>query len=692
MWETVCMGFIDPVSQKRFHGAILADEMGLGKSIQAIALIWTALKQGPSGEPIARKAVVVCPSSLVGNWAKEIDKWLKGRLQCVQMGESSKTALGKLSEFQFKDGLDVLIISYDQLKIHCKEIAKVHNIDLVICDEGHRLKNTEIKTSQSVKLIKAPRRVILSGTPIQNDLSEFYAMVDYVNPGILGSVKQFKNVYEEPVMKSREVDATPEQKEIGSRRSKELTQKTERFILRRTQVLNRQYLPAKVEYTVFCNLTPLQSKLYVFMCTLFNERHDKKEEKSVEALPLITNLKKLCNSPELIYQICQNGSESLPVHKLLEFFSEDFSTGKCQPELSGKLLYLDKLLGQIRQLPTRDKIVIVSNYTETLSLLADLCKQRGYPYFQLDGKTAVKKRQQLVDLFNVPTGKEVVFLLSSKAGGVGLNLIGANHLVLFDPDWNPANDEQAMARVWRSGQQKVCHLYRVLSTGTIEEKVYQRQITKMALSKSVVEGDTDSVPQFTTSELRDIFKYKPETLCDTHDLLNCRCALALQNQIKIPRHQRMAVQVDDLLYWEHIPNVDVCTKYPLLQTIGRQTLSLVFAKETPKELVEESKEDTSNQNKTASLKQAPLKPVATTTATTTTTTTTSKSEDEQEEEEEIEVVVVDEPKENKRKTTKTSSTRETKKKKVIAISDEDSEDDGGPDVGYDEDEDSDYDD
>jgi SNF2 family DNA or RNA helicase len=162
------MGFTDSVSGKKFHGCILADEMGLGKSIQAVALIWTALRQGPSGDPIARKAVVVCPSSLVGNWAKELEKWLPGKIKPILLGESCKNALARIADFQYKDH-DVLIISYDQLKIRGKDLAKVWNIDLVVCDEGHRLKNAEIKTSQSVRLLKTPRRVILSGTPIQVD-------------------------------------------------------------------------------------------------------------------------------------------------------------------------------------------------------------------------------------------------------------------------------------------------------------------------------------------------------------------------------------------------------------------------------------------------------------------------------------------------------------------------------------------
>ncbi|PRP88270.1 hypothetical protein PROFUN_03379 [Planoprotostelium fungivorum] len=533
LFDTVCMGVYDPITKKKYNGCILADEMGLGKSIQAISLIWTALKQGPTGEPTARKAVIVCPSSLVGNWCKEIAKWLGDRLKPMGMGESSKRSLGKLSQFQFGE-YDVLVISYDQMKIYAKDLEKVHNIDMVICDEGHRLKNAQIKTSQAVKKMSTVRRVILSGTPIQNDLMELYAMVDYVNPGILGTEKQFKKLFEEPILASREKEASDEEKEIGRARSAELTLKTEKFILRRTAVTNAKYLPPKIDYLIFCGLTQVQKDMYNKLCKVYSEKIGER----IEALPLLTTLKKLCNTPELLHiMMTKKEDRESPVADL---FPPAYNDGEFSTEYAGKLLFTDKLLNNIRTKKKGDKIVIVSNYTETLAVLARLCKLRGYGYFQLDGSTAVNKRQKLVDDFNQVSAPQFVFLLSSKAGGCGLNLVGANHLMLFDPDWNPANDEQAMARVWRPGQQKKVFLYRTLCTGTLEEKVYQRQVTKLALSKSVVKGSLDGDyvqedPSFTAAELRDIFRYREETISDTHDLLNCRCS---SGALKIPPHKR----------------------------------------------------------------------------------------------------------------------------------------------------------
>lgn len=288
---------------------------------------------------------------------------------------------------------EILIISYDQLKIHCKDVAKVFNIgkndiqlnhsDLVVCDEGHRLKNAEIKTAQAVKMIATKKRVILSGTPIQNDLMEFFAMIDYVNPGILGDLATFKKTYEEPILRSRTPDATPEERELGRLRSRTLTEMTSRFILRRTSTINSKYLPPKMEYNVFCRLSPLQVNIYEELCKAFTERL---KTDSIQALPLITALKKLCNTPALIHQMAfaEKQSNAVPLERVRDMFPSGFNPKEFQPEYSGKMAFLDGLLRLIKV--RGDKIVIVSNYTETLAVLSTMCKVRGYGVIRLDGR------------------------------------------------------------------------------------------------------------------------------------------------------------------------------------------------------------------------------------------------------------------------------------------------------------------
>lgn len=180
-------------------------------------------------------------------------------------------------------------------------------------------------------------------------------------------------------------------------------------------------------------------------------------------------------------------------------------------------MLLDCMLASIKS-NTTDKIVLVSNYTQTLDLFEKLSAKRGYGYVRLDGSMTIKKRSKVVDEFNISDSSIFIFMLSSKAGGCGLNLIGANRLIMFDPDWNPANDDQAMARVWRDGQKKPCFIYRLLATGSIEEKIFQRQTHKKALSTTVVDNNEDNERHFTQDDLKDLFRVEGVTLSDTHDM------------------------------------------------------------------------------------------------------------------------------------------------------------------------------
>uniref|UniRef100_A0A8C4R2R6 Helicase C-terminal domain-containing protein n=1 Tax=Eptatretus burgeri TaxID=7764 RepID=A0A8C4R2R6_EPTBU len=214
---------------------------------------------------------------------------------------------------------------------------------------------------------------------------------------------------------------------------------------------------------------------------------------------------------------------------------------------SAKMSVLDYILAVTRS-STSDKVVLVSNYTQTLDLFERLCAARKYLYVRLDGSMSIKKRAKVVERFNNPSSPEFIFMLSSKAGGCGLNLIGANRLVMFDPDWNPANDEQAMARVWRDGQKKTCFVYRLVSTGTIEEKVLQRQTHKKALSSCVVDKETDVERHFTWGELRDLFVLNEETTSDTHDKFRCRRCV---NGIQVRAPSEEADCTSDLSQWQH---------------------------------------------------------------------------------------------------------------------------------------------
>uniref|UniRef100_A0A3Q4N2W3 RAD54 like n=1 Tax=Neolamprologus brichardi TaxID=32507 RepID=A0A3Q4N2W3_NEOBR len=508
MWECVT-GRRIPGS----YGCIMADEMGLGKTLQCITLIWT---------------LVICLFSV--------------------LSESF------ISQRSLRAHTPILIISYETFRLHA-EVLHRGKVGLIICDEGHRLKNSDNQTYQALNTMSAQRRVLISGTPIQNDLLEYFSLVHFVNAGILGTSQEFKKRFELPILKGRDADASDKERLSGEEKLKELISIVNRCLIRRTSDILSKYLPMKIEQIVCCRLTPLQTELYKHFLKQAKPIETLQKGKiSVSSLSSITSLKKLDhqkNCPliielkSLIYEKCVEREEGF--EGALELFPPIYSTKDVEPQLSGKMLVLDYILAMTKT-TTRDKVVLVSNYTQTLDLFEKLCRSRRYLYVRLDGTMSIKKRAKIVEKFNSPSNPEFIFMLSSKAGGCGLNLIGANRLVMFDPDWNPANDEQAMARVWRDGQKKTCYIYRLLSTGTIEEKILQRQAHKKALSSCVVDEEQDVERHFSLGELRELFTLNEETTSDTHDKFRCRRCV---NGRETRQPDNDADCNSDLSHWNH---------------------------------------------------------------------------------------------------------------------------------------------
>jgi DNA repair and recombination RAD54-like protein len=441
----------------------------------------------------------------------------------------------------------VLIVSYETLRLYVDELKNAP-IGLLLCDEGHRLKNGESQTFVALNSLNVQRRIILSGTPIQNDLSEYFSLLNFANPNYLGTRNEFRKKYELPILRGRDADGTEVARKKGDERLAELLGHVNKFIIRRTNDILSKYLPVKYEHVVFCNLADFQKDLY----NHFIQSPDIKSllrGKGSQPLKAIGMLKKLCNHPDLL-----DLPSDLPGSE--DFLPDDYVPKEARGRdrdvkswYSGKFLVLDRMLARIRQ-DTNDKIVLISNYTQTLDMFDKLCRARGYPSLRLDGTMTVNKRQKLVDRFNDPDGAEFVFLLSSKAGGCGINLIGANRLVLFDPDWNPAADQQALARVWRDGQRKDCFVYRFIATGTIEEKIFQRQSHKQSLSSCVVDSAEDVERHFSLDSLKELFQYQPATTSDTHDTFKCkRCKADGRQHIKAA-----ATLYGDTSTWNHFVN------------------------------------------------------------------------------------------------------------------------------------------
>lgn len=399
--------------------------------------MWTLLKQSPECKPEIQRAVIVCPSSLVRNWFNEIAKWLKGRVNPMAIDGGSKKDIDKnLRSFMLMGRRivnPILIISYETLRLHINELYK-GEIGLMFCDEGHRLKNMENQTYTALNKLNCKRRVLISGTPIQNDLLEYYSLVSFINPGLLGTQAEFRKKFEIPILRGRDAAASDKDEQLGRERLKELCDLVEKCLIRRTSDLLSKYLPKKIEFIVCVKMTELQSDLYRrFLKTNAVKEvvADCDEPKSAgnSSLKAITFLKKLCNHPKLVFDDLKNDKEGT-YRSLMPHFPDSFKDSpKIQPAFSGKLKVVDMLLAMIKS-TTTDKVVLISNYTQTLDLFVNLFAQRGYRYVRLDGTMTIKKRGKIVEEFNKPENPEFIFLLSSKAGGCGLNLIGANRLIM----------------------------------------------------------------------------------------------------------------------------------------------------------------------------------------------------------------------------------------------------------------------
>ncbi|GLJ13244.1 hypothetical protein SUGI_0208600 [Cryptomeria japonica] len=359
-------------ADKSHAGCILADDMGLGKTLQSITLLYTMLRQGFDGKPMAKRVIIVTPTSLVSNWESEIKKWLEGRVHVIAMCETSRSDvvsginifLDPRSQYQ------VLIISYETFRMHSSKFEKEGSCCLLICDEAHRLKNDSTITNRALASLQCRRRIFVM---LKNDLEEFFAMVNFTNPGILGNAGTFRRHYEIPILRGREPTASEKERILGGERSVELSEKVNQFILRRTNALLSNHLPPKIVEVVCCRMTDLQANLYRHFIQSKNVKQALEDQKHSKVLASITALKKLCNHPKLIYDTIRSGStETAGFENCIHFFPQEMFSGRSGSwtggdgswvELSGKMNVLARLLAHLYQ-KTNDRIVLVSNYTQ----------------------------------------------------------------------------------------------------------------------------------------------------------------------------------------------------------------------------------------------------------------------------------------------------------------------------------------
>lgn len=440
-------------------GGILADDMGLGKTLQTIVYI-AAMKETLG----AARFLIVCPSSLIYNWQDELENFAPHLTSCVVTGNPKER-----QEIIESDQLtDILITSYPLMR---RDINLYQNLTFhtVFIDEAQYIKNADSLNAKSVKLLVANHRFALTGTPIENSLSELWSIFDFIMPDYLLSHTKFVNQYEKPIMRSEEGIL------------EDLNRRILPFILRRMKKDVLQELPDKVETKMLTDMEAEQKKVYLSYVEnakteIDNEIKENGLEKSkLKILAVLTRLRQICCHPAT--------------------FIENYGGG------SGKLELLMEIIADATS--NDHRILVFSQFTSMLAIIQKELKNKNISGFYLEGSTKVQDRNDYVKRFNQGEGK--VFLISLKAGGTGLNLVGADTVIHYDPWWNPAVEEQATDRAYRIGQVNSVHVIKLITKGTIEEKIYKLQLKKKNLSDSVIQSQEVFINSLTKEELEDIF-------------------------------------------------------------------------------------------------------------------------------------------------------------------------------------------
>ena len=428
-------------------GACLADDMGLGKTLQCIAIMLKYAKNGP--------ALVVAPASVCSNWTKELFRFAP-TLRPVELKNQNRQAL-----LDTLEPYDVLVVSYGILQAN-PDLLDDRQWNITVLDEAHAIKNAKSMRSKAVMKLQSHFRIITTGTPIQNHLGELWNLFQFINPGMLGSVKQFS----EKFMKNGGTD--------NAHLHKMLNKYIAPFVLRRKKSDVLEDLPEKTEISIQVPLSDEESALYETMrleaVNQLEQAGDSGGAKHLQILAQISKLRQLSCHPQLVVP-----ESNLP---------------------SSKLETLEKLVEEL--IEANHKALIFSQFTKHLSLIRNMLDKKGITYEYLDGSTPLKKRELAID--NFQNGKSELFLISLKAGGVGLNLTAADYVIHMDPWWNPAVEDQASDRVHRIGQKRPVTIYRLIAENTIEEKIVKLHHSKRDLADKLL-ADTDQSAKISADEL-----------------------------------------------------------------------------------------------------------------------------------------------------------------------------------------------
>lgn len=423
-------------------GGILADDMGLGKTVQAIAYL-VAVKENYEGDA-PRRSLIICPASLVYNWESEIHRFAPGLTVETVVGGA-----GSRKEKIRKSRVDILLTSYDLLKRDVEAYQEAL-FDTVFVDEAQNIKNHGTQTAKAVKALGCARRFALTGTPIENSLSELWSIFDFLMPGFLGGYKHFKEKYEQPV--------AARQDEVAAERLRRMIRP---FILRRLKKEVLKELPDKLEEVVYSRMETAQREIYEarvqkLLDSLSRQSQEEYRVGKLQILAELTHLRQLCCDPSLVYENYNGGAAK--VDTCVELVNNAVEAG--------------------------NKVLLFSQFTSMLDIIRRRLDEAGIGYYILTGSTSKEKRNELVKSFN--GDGPPVFLISLKAGGTGLNLTAASIVIHFDPWWNQAAQNQATDRAHRIGQQQVVTVYKLIMKDTLEEKILEMQERKAGLSEEIM--------------------------------------------------------------------------------------------------------------------------------------------------------------------------------------------------------------
>uniref|UniRef100_A0A3B3DNC8 Chromodomain helicase DNA binding protein 4a n=1 Tax=Oryzias melastigma TaxID=30732 RepID=A0A3B3DNC8_ORYME len=479
---------------------ILADEMGLGKTVQTAVFLYSLYKEGHSKGPF----LVSAPLSTIINWEREFEMWAPDMYVVTYIGDKDSRAVIRENEFSFEDNairggkrasrmkkdssikFHVLLTSYELITIDMAALGSIDWACLVV-DEAHRLKNNQSKFFRVLNNYSLQHKLLLTGTPLQNNLEELFHLLNFLTPERFNNLEVFLEEFAD-IAKEDQI--------------KKLHDMLGPHMLRRLKADVFKHMPSKTELIVRVELSPMQKKYYKYILTKnFEALNTKGGGNQVSLLNVVMDLKKCCNHPYL-FPAAAMEAPKLP---------NGMYDGSALTKSSGKLLLLQKMMRKLKE--GGHRVLVFSQMTKMLDLLEDFLENEGYKYERIDGGITGGMRQEAIDRFNAPGAQQFAFLLSTRAGGLGINLATADTVIIYDSDWNPHNDIQAFSRAHRIGQNKKVMIYRFVTKASVEERITQVAKKKMMLTHLVVRpGLGSKTGSMSKQELDDILKFGTEEL------------------------------------------------------------------------------------------------------------------------------------------------------------------------------------